>query len=105
MQDAINTLERLRALGYEPFLALLVLLVLMLGGGLCTLAVFFYWQIRTIFARRDVERIEEREDVENRLQACETEREELREDLSGVKVDIARFKACQKKGCPMRLPP
>ena len=98
-------LRELRDLGFEPFLAVVLFVVVVLWGSLLTLLAFFWRYLRNERRERDRLRDELQEDVERRLNDCESDREDLRADVTELKEFRTRLSSCPRKGCPMRLPP
>lgn len=125
MGEFINTLERLIGLGFSPYLALIVAFLIVLALVIAALAALFWKALAKerkrqddLLAEREADRANDRLEIEKRLtrteeklaasenrhDSCERDRNELRTELATVKERLARFSACPKLGCPMRLP-
>ena len=92
-------------LGLDPFVAASLIVNVVLWTTLGTLLGLFWRYVNRQWKDRDEMRAEQQEEVEKRLDECEEDREALRADLEETKLSVARLTSCQKKGCPMRLPP
>ena len=100
----LSDLKELINLGFSPFLALIVAFLIALAGVIGVLAAWFWRQITKAWKARDDARAEWHSSVEKRLGECETDREELRQQVSALDHKVARLSACPKRDCPMRLP-
>jgi len=98
-------LRELLDMGFTPFMAVVLVVVVVLWGSLLALLAFF-WR-HTVYQKIETDRLRDLryKDINGRLEECETDREELREDVGQLKEKVARLEVCPKKGCPMRLPP
>jgi hypothetical protein len=119
LANYVDDIERLTGIGLGPFIALLVVFIVVLVGAIVGVCGFFWKQLGKAWSKRDEERqlrdaeravwhkqVEKRlRESEDRHQDCEADREKLNSAVSEVKVELQRMKHCPHSGCPMRLPP
>lgn len=105
----IQDLEKLVGLGFNPMSAILLLMVLALAGLVAGVSGFGFKfllgerrrQIQA-FEKLNQERIENKTRIFERLDECESDREDLRLRVATLDQRISNFSFCPRTNCPIK---